>query len=266
MRTKHYLSILLTSVLPASAVVVVADDFSYADGALAGQGAAGAGWSGSWAVSGVQGGDGNQVSSTTVLTADNTASSDAGQFDTRPVSSTFLGTSNSLYFGATMLNNIPSGNYAQWVVFTGAANPSDPNAAPRVQFGLADGAYSLRGNTGGPGGDAGSYTSGSVVNLVGRADYNAAGAITALTLWDSPTSEADTPISSLTGLNITGLSSITGVTVGNFVFPGASTGTIDDVVLATEFTDIVPDVVPEPSSALLSAVGLLSLLTLRRRK
>lgn len=222
----------------ASAVVIVEEDFAYPDGALAGQngGSAGAGssWSGAWAVAPTLGGDGSTITGNALdIVAPTTA---PGQFDSREFSTSFDGsTDGPLYFSANFDLNGADTGYAQWVEI---ATSAGANGTGRLQFGLADGMYSLRVNTGGGGGnDFGTAPQdGTSVFLVGKVDFSASGDDT-VTLWVDPT-DVEFASEFTTQTRELGWVTPSFITTGNFVIDAGTTGSIDDIKLGTSWGDV----------------------------
>lgn len=237
---------------PVHAAVIVAEGFSYTDGALAGNSGGTGDWGGSlWAVSS---GTGGNVSG-------NALETDQTDWDSREVSTAFNATGGpaDLYFSTTFTKTGTDTSYALWVEI---ANAAGVNTGTGIQFGLVDDTFSLR-RSDQSGGDGGSYTVGDTVELVGKIEFNTSGSNETITLWVDPT-DVETSAFSLSRADYdVGWVTPTHVTAGNFVL-NDGTGVIDDIVLGTTWDDV--SAIPEPSSAALIG-GLVGLaLVLRRRK
>lgn len=104
------------------------------------------------------------------------------------------------------------------------------------------------------------WTPGQTYQLVGRLDFNAAGADEQWTVWLDPTDESDTPdIQTTKDLGYTELAAVQ-MWYANYNFANTDDTYIDDLRIGSSFQSVIP----EPSS--LALLGLGGLLIIRRRR
>jgi hypothetical protein len=243
---------ILTSASSALATLIVGDDFTYADGALAGNngGTAGTGsaWSGDWTGN-------HSVSSGQVSTQESSLA-------LRTVSTNFIGSSTApMYFSAKFTNNDSNPAYALWITLGDSAGNNGS------YIGIADGKFRLGFYAGGM--DAfGSYTVGQQVQVVGKLEFNMNGARDRLQIWVNPT---DTETAALVSSQLyiddskdLGWTTPGSVSIRDWSVP-AGQGLVDDVKVGSTWAD-VGSVIPEPSTLVLVATGVVSLLAYAWRK
>jgi len=225
----------------ASAAIVATDDFTYADGALAGNAGGSGDWAAAWAGAGT--------------VAAGKAEPTTNGLGTRELNTSFAGSSTvPLYFSAKFTKTGTAGAYALWLQI--AKNAAEDPATARI--GVADGKISMR--LGGTNADFGTYNTGDEVLVVGKLLFDTDGTNETLTVWADPTGIETGPVSStVTGTDID-WTTPNYVLIRNWLLADAD-GLIDDVKVGTEWSDVAP--VPEPSAALLAMLGL---ALMRRRR
>ncbi len=257
-------ALLVCSSAPAQAELVVADDFAYTDGPLAGKtgGASGSGssWSGAWAS---DFGDGWNVGGGQAI------GNNSG--DQRYFSTDFVGSPTaSLYFSARF--KMPASSDGDGVLLYLAEGNSWNGLGVGLKWG-ADVSGTLYPYVEAWGSDwesttatAGSYAADTEALIVGKLEFNVVDNVKErLQIWVNPTNvetsaQCSTPITvdiEETTLNLVYIDD----DYSSVGFPY-----MDDVRIGTTWADVGP--VPEPSTLLLLATGLIGLLCYawRRRK
>ena len=252
MKTKIKLLItagILGTALASQGAVIVTEDFTYSDGALAGNNGGTGDWSSAWAGDGeVSSGQNNMVLS---------------NFGNREFSTSFTGSATDpLYFSALFTKTGTDTTYAQWIAISD--NSSINSTAAKI--GLANDEFSLRlHGAADESGDFGSYTPGQTVQIVGKLEFNVDGTNERLQIWVDPTDEetALTVSAQITGQDL-GWVTPTHAITGNFVLDTDS-GLIDNIRVGTSWADVGPVAIPESSSTALLGLGGLALALRRRR-
>jgi hypothetical protein len=239
-------SLSVLSAAPASAQLILAEDFSYSDGPLAGANG-GLNWSTAWNLS--AGGTGTlNVQGGEVLAGLPTADGrNALRFTT---ANGWAGDATALWFSMRVTN--------QGAEF--ASVGLRPDFAV-VTIGMANGFFNVNGNA-----TPLAAVDGVEYLLVGRLTRNDAGNDT-LDMWVNPTSAGDPILGSSSGSFLPGgHTAISTVLFGanNSAGPAAS-ARFDDLLVGSTFADVVPTAIPEPGSMALCGLGLAGFVAWRRR-
>ena len=238
MRTRRTIAVLLAVGMflglagAAQATLIVAEDFAYSDGPLAGNngGSAGAGssWSAPWG--GAHSVSGQQANANTET---NVAS--------RSYSTTFNGSSSDpLYFSGRFTKTGTDTAYALWL----RVDDVDTGTNQGAQIGLANNQFSSRLNGGGPG-DFGSYTPGQQVLVVGKLEFNAVGNNERLQIWIDPVAEETAALTSTPITADLGWTAPSSAHLRNWVGAGGSY-LVDDLRIGSTWADVAP--IPVPSN------------------
>jgi len=247
--TRRFLpgSLILASALALSSTahgaLIAYEGFDYPDGTLNGRNGGTGAWNGAWASGG------GTVSGGEFFTGANNQSS------SRPI--TVAASTDPIYFSASFTKTGTNSAYAWWLQL-GAS--SDPNSNDVVRIGLANDEFSVRIRQGGTeiDGDTGTYIVGNTVSIIGKLEYNVDSTTNErLTIWVDPTAEETATISSSVLGNV-GWTTPTHVHMRNFL--NAGEGSMDDIRVGSSWASVIP----EPSTALLGALGMLCLLRRRR--
>lgn len=225
----------------ANGTVLLTEDFSYADGAIVGQGGTVDGWGGSWNGSGLVNSGRLHIPDGTFFGSNN-----------RSVVTLAPPNDGESYYFAFDLTVASTGGSA-----TGSAYPTGSSGSYWV-IGQSGAAFDING----PAGPAGTIVAGETYRLVTRGTRNDATPDIA-DLWIDPVSEADTPLLSFSDNTIVGVSN----SLSNFNLNWENnTGGdifIDNFVMATSFAEVAS--VPEPVTAFSTLFGLASVALIRRR-
>jgi hypothetical protein len=264
----------------ASATILASDDFnSYTSGTALTGGAGGTGWgvgpnlwlapSAGTTLATVNDYSGDKKVDVTLTATATTVV--GGRLPGTPITQTFFASYTLIYSGVG--TNVFDGNNTFGLILSDLTVPNTTVAANVLNFGARAGAnaFGIRGGTA----VAGSTTGGALISnteyfLVAKLTYTA-GKFDKGDLWVNPGASLDGQIApgatlSLTaGTGVGAINSIYFRQAANSATAGGDTYRFDNLILATDWNDIVP--VPEPSTLSLALLGLggVAGLAFRRR-
>lgn len=254
---------LLACVPFATAAVIATDDFSYALGSLNGANG-GSGWGSAWtALSGAS------ITDPAVDLSGNRALAVSANNDNliwRTLATNYSG--NELYVSMQMQvgsGSVTSNDFVSlWFDSIATGNHSTrPQMGIKADISGSNDIFARTTGSGGSFAPGSNVTTGQTFLVVGKLSKVASSTYNQFDIWFNPTAtDFATPGARFRGNS--GLSSLTMLGVRSANLDSGDTVLIDNLRLASTWADISP--VPEPSSMVLSALGMFVIMSYRRRR